>query len=168
MRGARRSPEVRRSWLGGGWSWLAAPMIAAALACGGREEPDATTAPVEVAGPVRSVVRAVDRTFTIEDLRNAGWKKHKDFEVDTLPHARAAAFGFFNQRDVEVWLYDSHEDAVRHGTGPAEQAVARPPGQTDALIPAVNRYHAYAIVGNLVLLCEVELADCEGLVARLP
>lgn len=115
-----------------------------------------------------SVVLAEDRTFTISDLQGAGWKRSKDFSVETLPHARTAAFGFFNQRDVEVWVYDSHDDALRHGRAPADEAIARRPGQTDYLIPVVNRYHAYAVAGNLILLCEVELADCEQLIARLP
>jgi len=148
---------------------LAALMIAVAMACGSEEAPATPgKVPANVAEPGRSAVFAVDRTFTIADVQGAGWKKNKDFEVDSLPNARAAAFGFFNQRDVEVWLYDSHEDAALYGAGPAGEAIARRPGQTDYLIPAVNRYHAYAIVGNLVLLCEVELAVCEQLIARLP
>ncbi|MSQ35456.1 MAG: hypothetical protein EXR57_06595 [Dehalococcoidia bacterium] len=65
-------------------------------------------------------------------------------------------------------MYPSHADALLHGVRPAEQAVARKPGQTDYLIPVVNRYFAYAVVGNLVLLCERGLADCEALIAKLP
>ena len=48
-----------------------------------------------------------------------------------------------------------------------EQAVNKKPGQTDYLIPRVNRYHAYVIIGNLMLLCETEILDCQKLIDKL-
>jgi hypothetical protein len=138
-----------------------------AIACGGTDSQIGPEAVVKPDGAASSMVVARDKTYTIDDLKQAGWKKHRDFSVETLPQAEAAAFGFFNRKDIEVWVYRSHAEALRHGTGPADQAISRKPGQTDYLIPQVNRYHAYAIVGNLVLLCEFELADCESLIKEL-
>jgi hypothetical protein len=100
---------------------------------------------------------------------SAGWKKSRDFDVATLPHATAAAFGFFNQRDIEVWAYPNHAEALEFGVPPAEQAVTRKPGELWISASArAKRYYAYAVAGNLVLLCERELADCEALLTKLP
>jgi hypothetical protein len=142
--------------------------VAVVATCGG--EAPAAGPGGQGARPVandRSVVVHPDSVFEIQDLIEAGWKKNREFGTESLPHARIAVFGFFNQRDVEVWVYDSHRHALDHGVGPAETAIARKPGQTDYLIPAVNRFHAYAVAGNLVLLCEIELADCMALIDRL-
>lgn len=142
-------------------------MTVVAIACGGGS-PAGSPAPTAVDEAAVSLVTRPDRTYTVDDLVAAGWKKSREFDYSTLPGATAALFGFYNQKDIEVWFYTAHSDAVGRGVGPAEQAIARRPGQTDYLIPQTNRYHAYAIVGNVVMLCEFELADCLALVAKLP
>lgn len=156
------------------WNLVAAGLavsVPAVLACGGASsgaQMTSVSAQPTQASADYSLIDRKNSFYTVEDAVGAGWKQSKVFEASTLPHATAAVFGFFNQKDIEIWIYPSHSEAVDYGVGPAEQAVARKPGQTDYLIPVVNRYHAYAIVGNLVLLCETELADCEVLIARLP
>lgn len=115
-----------------------------------------------------SVITMADKSYDLDDVVAAGWKKSKEFDASTLPHAMSVTYGFHNQRDIEVWVFASHAEALQFGVGPAEQAVAKKPGQTDYLIPRVNRYFAYAVVGNLVMLCERELADCESIIAKLP
>ena len=40
-------------------------------------------------------------SYTVDDLTSAGWKKSKDFGVETLPGAKQAIFAFYNQRDIE-------------------------------------------------------------------
>ena len=50
---------------------------------------------------------------------------------------------------------------------PAEVVIGKKAGQRDYLIPVVNLYPAYAIVGNMVMLCERELATCESLIDAL-
>ncbi|MSQ08137.1 MAG: hypothetical protein EXR44_02400 [Dehalococcoidia bacterium] len=114
------------------------------------------------------MITRAGKSYNLDDVVAAGWKKSKEFDASTLPKAMSVTFGFYNQRDIEVWVFSSHAEALQFGVGPAEHAVARKPGQTDYLIPVVNRYFAYAVAGNLVMLCERELADCESLIAKLP
>ena len=66
-----------------------------------------------------------------------------------------------------AWVYRSADDAKKYGVEYGEQAVNKKPGQTDYLIPRVNRYHAYVIIGNLMLLCETEILDCQKLIDKL-
>ena len=107
-------------------------------------------------------------SYTMDDLVGVGFKKSKQFSTETLPGASDVWYGFFNQKDIEVRVYDSHADALEFGVDPAEAAIAKEPGQTDYLIPVVNRYPAYAVVGNMVMLCERQLATCQDLIAELP
>ena len=106
-------------------------------------------------------------SYTMDDLVAIGYKKSKQFETDTLPNALDVWYGFFNKKDIEVRVYDSHQDALEFGIEPAEGSIAKDPGQTDYLIPVVNRYPAYVVYGNLVMLCERELATCEALTGEL-
>lgn len=106
--------------------------------------------------------------YTMDDLVAVGFKKSKQFSTETLPNATDVWYGFFNQKDIEVRVYASHEDALEFGVEPAETAIDKKPGQTDYLIPVVNRYPAFAVVGNMVMLCERQLSTCQDLIAELP
>ena len=106
--------------------------------------------------------------FSMDDLVKAGFKKSKQFDTSTVPGATEVWYGFFNKKDIEVRIYESHETAIDLGKEPAEIVLGKKPGQTDYLIPVVNRYPAYAIVGNVVMLCERELKTCTDLVDTLP
>jgi len=112
-----------------------------------------------------------DRTYTLEDVLGAGYKKSKEYPTDTLPNATAAWYGFFNQKDIEIWAYASHEDAVEFGTGPADEATGREwrkgGGEKGAGTKAMFTYGAYMIAGNLVLLCELDVTNCEALVGNM-
>ena len=104
--------------------------------------------------------------FTIDDVAAAGWKKSKELSPETLPDAIGVWYGFYNQRDVEVRIYASHDLAISSGTGPAGDAVGRgkpAPFAVGGISATRTSYGTYAIVGNLVLLCEVKIEDCEGL-----
>ena len=105
-----------------------------------------------------------DRTFTLDDLIAAGWKKSKQYTTENLPGAKEVWYGFYNRKDIEVRVYESAAAAGSQGRGPAEEAVSRPPASTDYLNP-VSRYKAYLIVGNIVMLCDQEVADCVSLVS---
>ncbi len=107
-------------------------------------------------------------TYTMDDLTALGFKKSKQFSTETLPAATDVWYGFFNQKDIEVRVYESHADALEFGVEPAEVAIDKEPGQTDYLIPVVNRYPAFAVVGNMVMLCERQLATCTDLIDQLP
>ncbi len=107
--------------------------------------------------------------YSMDDLVAVGFKKSKQFSTETLPSATDVWYGFFNQKNIEVRVYATHEDALEFGVEPAEVAIDRRQGQTDAMAgPLVNLYPAYAVVGNMVMLCERQLSTCQDLVAELP
>jgi len=173
-------PAHRHRWRTAPVALAAAVAVLAIAACASAEEPTATapaapeaaapapTATPDAGGiPVSAIVRP-DRTYTMDDLVAAGYKKSKQFDTETVPHATDIWYGFFNQRDIEVRVYESHADALEFGVDPAEEAIGHEAGQRDYLIPVVNLYPAYMVVGNMVMLCERELAVCEGLVNKLP
>ena len=104
--------------------------------------------------------------FTADDVVTAGWKKSKQLSPETLPDAVSVWYGFYNQRDVEVRIYKTHETAVSSGMGPADDATGRgkpAPFAVGGISATRMSYTTYAIVGNLILLCEVKIEDCQGL-----
>ncbi len=120
--------------------------------------PEAEIDPVEILRP--------GSTFTVDNVAAAGWKTSRELAAETLPNATSVWYGFYNQRDVEVRVYPSHESAVSDGTGLADVATGRgkPAPFAGGVISATRTsYGAYAIVGNLVLLCEVQTDDCARL-----
>lgn len=158
---------------------LSAVTALLALACGSQEQFAAPaagpgtpgtsqTAPQKDAGLKTSLVTRPGRIYALDDLIAAGWKKSRTFETGTLPGATAAALGFFNQKDIEVWVYPAHADALGQGVAAAKEAVGKGADQWTGVAGSVNRYNAYAVAGNLVLLCELDIADCEALIFRLP
>ena len=110
-------------------------------------------------------------TYTVDDLVSFGYKKSRQIDTELLPNAQDAWYGFFNQKDIEVWVYETHQDALDFGVGPAEEifGVKRAPKVGISVLPTerfVNKYAAYAVFGNLVMLCESELATCEALIDK--
>jgi hypothetical protein len=109
-----------------------------------------------------------DANYSIDDLTSVGFKKNRQFGSETVPGSIDIWYGFFNQRDIEIRFYESHAAALEFGVEPAEVIIARTAGQRDPLIPVVNLYPAYAVVGNTVMLCERQLSTCEALIEALP
>lgn len=112
-----------------------------------------------------------DRVYTVEDFLAAGWKKSKQLDTETLTNLKDAWYGFYNRKDIELRFYESHEAALAHGVGPAQETTQRGPGARigAATVWTVNiaLYGAYAVAGNVVMMCELELASCEALVDAL-
>ena len=77
-------------------------------------------------------------------------------------------YGFFNQKDIEIRFYQSHESALEHGVPLAEESLQMDAG---ARIGGVNTvrtgYSAYAVAGNAVMLCELDVSSCETLINAL-
>ena len=109
-----------------------------------------------------------DRVYSVEDFLAIGWKKSKQLEVETLSHATDAWYGFYMQKDIELRFYDSHEAALTHGVPPAQETIKKDAGVRigAATVWTVNiaLYGAYAVAGNVVMMCELELASCESLI----
>lgn len=102
--------------------------------------------------------------FEAEDFVDAGWKKNKEYPLETLPEATAALFGFYNRKDIELRFYPTHEIAMSVGKESAEQAIATEKvSGRGAGFSSVTLYGAYLIAGNVVMLCEFSVQDCTDL-----
>ena len=119
-----------------------------------------------------STITKPDSVFSLDDVKSTGWKSSKEFPPDQLEGVSAVWFGFFQQKNLEVWFYDSHSDALELGVGPAEEIVAATRGVSGGgagpYMKQVTHYGAYGVVGNLLVLCEKEVLVCEDFAAALP
>ena len=141
-------------------------LILLAVSCGGRDGDAIGESAGEESGSLfqTRLIANPGGSYSLDDLVSIGYKKSRQIELDTLPDARDAWFGFFDQKNVEVWFFDSHEDALDYGVDTAEEVLLQNPSywySTAAIYPA------YAVFGNLVMLCETALAICEALIAEL-
>ena len=101
--------------------------------------------------------------FTYEEFIEAGWKQHQIYDVETLPNALEARYGFYSRRDVEIRRYPSHDAAMNDGTASAEEALDRTVHDGSGF--ASRRvYGGYLVAGNLVMMCEVSTNDCIDLI----
>jgi hypothetical protein len=98
-------------------------------ACRGKEGAAPDGAADEVAGTTvarktfGSDVTPSDRVFTGEDLKAAGLKFGKSYDIEGLPGATAAVLMFHAQKDVEVRFFPSHAAAVAQGVTVAREIV---------------------------------------------
>ena len=112
-----------------------------------------------------------DSVFTADDVAAVGWKKSKELSPETLPGVTSVWYGFYQQRDVEVRVYESQGEAISLGQELAEVASGRRKPSTmidsgaitNAQTNTRTSYLSYAIVGNLILLCEIKIEDCQSL-----
>jgi len=170
------------------------PLSAAACGSGGDTAGSSPSA-VEPAAPAFQRIAPADRTYAVDDLRAVGMKANLQYNVEGLPNAVDAWRCIYNQKEFEARFYASHEDAIEHGTGPADEvtgpdailfgdAVSWQQGANNRKIcghasigSAANagctaKFADYVIYGNLVLLCEGEnseesLTRCESVLQRL-
>jgi len=112
-----------------------------------------------------------DSVFTADDVAAVGWKKSKELSPETLPGVTSVWYGFYQQRDVEVRVYESQDKAISVGQELADlHSGRRKPSSmidsgaiTNAQTNTRTSYLSYAIVGNLILLCEIKIEDCQSL-----
>lgn len=179
MHAAHNSPLSKQA------RWLLLAILATALtlavACGGSDslESEAVLTADHVAADDAlaevSITMKADQTFTFDDYVAAGWKKSKQFPTDTVPNATDIWYGFFNSKDIEIRFYDSHEIASTSGADNAAEAIDqsfREGGSIGASnrgagSSAVTKYKAFAVVGNTVMLCELEVEACVALADAL-
>ena len=98
-----------------------------ATACGTDEGDAGEAAEVVPEGGIQKVT-ATDRLFGLDDLKAAGFKKSKTYNVEGLQAATEAYYGFFgldpyNRQEYEIRVYASHDDAVQYGMPLADNAV---------------------------------------------
>ena len=105
-----------------------------------------------------------DSVFTADDVAAVGWKKSKELSPETLPGVTSVWYGFYQQRDVEVRVYESQDEAISLGQDLADTATGRNKPQLTSMQNGTRTsYMSYAIVGNLILLCEIKIEDCQSL-----
>ena len=154
------------------------PLWIAACSSGGDTAGSSSSA-VESTAPTFQKVTPSDHTYAVDDLRAFGMKANLQYDVEGLPNAIDAWRCIYQQKEYEARFYASYEDAVEHGTGPADEvtgpdailfgdAVSWQPGANNRKICGHKTYGSaanagcdakfgdYAIYGNLVLLCEGE------------
>ena len=144
-------------------------IIAIASAC---TDTDADSADIPVEAPADAFTSPsifhADGTFTTDSFMAAGWKKSKEYDTTTVPESTEIWYGFFDQKDIEIRFYQSHESALEHGVPLAQESLQMDAG---ARIGGVNTvrtgYSAYAVVGNVGMMCELDLSSCETLINAL-
>ncbi len=121
-----------------------------------------------------------DKSFSVDDFVNAGWKKSKSFITDALdkegkpltPDAKEIWYGFYNRKDIEIRFYENHLKALSSGADSAETAVGRAVNANSkgGIITSTNNrvsYQSYVIAGNAVILCQDLINNCQDLADRL-
>lgn len=175
---------------------LFAAVLAVGMALGcGSAEPDGGTAAEGGDGGGDPRIRSTDASYTIDDLKTAGVKANKDYDVEELPGAEAAWRVIYNRLDYEVRFYPDHQTLldegipyVEHVTGDdavvigddviwEEGAKDRRRCSRDADTPHSGcayspRYWDYVVVGNMILMCEgleskQSIENCDDLLAEL-
>ena len=146
--------------------------VAAVVAVAGCGSDSVASGPPSLAAADAPAVTRPNDALTLDAIVTAGWKKSKQLSAETLPGAAEVWYGFFDQKDIEIRLYASHADALALGVGPAEEAVGRLGTNAEAggkLDQSRSRtgYDAFIVVGNVVMLCELDVSTCEALISNL-
>jgi len=115
----------------------------------------------------KSIITLEEKNYIIDDFINIGWKKNKKLDNSLFKSTQGIWYGFYNKRDVEVWIYNSHSDAIENSITYAEEAINKNPTNKDPTNPTEIRYHAYIVAGNALILCEDSLEDCKQLISKL-
>ena len=111
-----------------------------------------------------SLIQNPENKYEVQDFISVGWKKNKELDNSNFESTIGIWYGFFNRRDAEVWIYDTHQNALNFGEKYAEEVINKRPSQIDPTNPTQIRYHAYIISGNAMILCEDSLEDCIELI----
>lgn len=154
---------------------LAAAIGALIAACGGSSEESGASVGAAASSDASATlaqdvpVRLPDSVYSVADVEAAGWRSSKQLDNGQLEGSTGIWYGFFNQRDIELWVYPTFDDAMSLGA-PVAQSIMDENRVVDVLNSirgGTNVYAAYVVVGNLVMLCEVEIGTCDALVERL-
>ncbi|GIT19842.1 MAG: hypothetical protein CM1200mP39_26480 [Dehalococcoidia bacterium] len=140
------------------------------IACGGQNSTSEDPSAKE--GGTSSILLS-DRNFTPDSFVQAGWKKSKQYDTATVPESTEIWYGFFNQKDIEIRFYETHEAAIELGipaaTSSIEGAVKRSKGGKllDFSGGSFTGYADYLVAGNAVMLCEFDRTRCDQLIANI-
>ena len=123
--------------------------------------------------------KIIDPTFTvnISKINLKGFKLGKNYDVNDLPESIEARSAIYNNKDIEIRKYSSHQDAIEFGENFAKSVTGK-----DAIVSGDNilweegakdrrkcvpragtsesgcdqkaRYGDYIILGDIIILCE--------------
>ena len=191
----------RGTWGSLGPVLIAAVTVVMMTACGGgdRAESPAVPAGLPVTGgqaQLGSQVTPSGRVYTAGDFTAAGLKAGKSYDITGLPGATSAVQLFFQQKDIEVRFFPSHETAVSQGIPVAREIVGPDAELTGERLTWDNgitderacqpgnlgggrdctrqpKYADFVTYGNFIMFCEgrdpVEsLARCQAIIELLP
>ncbi len=167
------------------------------LGCGSASTSNGSSggAPSEAGDGADPRIRSSDGSYTIDDLKTAGVKANKDYDIEDLPGADAAWRVIFNRLDYEVRFYPDHQTLLDDGIPYAEHVTGddavvigddvlweegakdRRRCSRDADTPHSGcayspRYWDYVVVGNMILMCEgleskQSIENCDDLLAEI-
>lgn len=137
-----------------------------------------------------------DRIYGIDDLKSAGAKANKEYDVADLPGASSAWRVIFNRLDYEARFYPDHETAIEAGLEYANHVTgndavvigddviweegakdrrrcSRDPQTPHSGCAYSPRYWDFVVEGNMILMCEglespQSIANCEDLLSKIP
>ena len=140
-------------------------------------------------------VRSADGAYSIDDLKAAGVKTNKEYDVEDLPGADAAWRIIYNRLDYEVRFYPDHQTLLDEGITFAEHVTGddavvigdeiiweegakdRRRCSRDADTPHSGcayspRYWDYIVIGNMIMMCEgleseQSIENCDNLLEQL-
>ena len=140
-------------------------------------------------------IRSADGSYSIDDLKTAGVKTNKEYDIEELPGADAAWRIIFNRLDYEVRFYPDHQTLLDEGIPYAEHVTGddaivigddiiweegakdRRRCSRDADTPHSGcsyspRYWDYVVVGNMIMMCEgleseQSIDNCDNLLEQL-
>lgn len=196
-----RKPKTRRAIYSLALTLGLAAMLAAitSIACGSDMGDGVGSADNELIEPGTASdprVRSADGTYTIDDLKAAGVKANKEYDVQDLPGADAAWRIIYNRLDYEVRFYPDHQTLLDEGIPYAEHVTGddaivigddiiweegakdRRRCSRDADTPHSGcsyspRYWDYIVIGNMIMMCEgleseQSIDNCDDLLEQLP
>ena len=120
--------------------------------------------------------------FSIQEIKEMGFKKNHEYKVDDLPGAVSAYFGFIKNelgdfQDYEIRFYSNHDEAIKLGSKYADNIVGENacvkkdcslwlenlnqrqqidggPSIMESMAGTRNaKYKSYVIYNNLILFC---------------
>ncbi len=169
------------------------------VACGSDTDGGGDSSEIEVIEPGTPSdprIRSADGSYTIDDLKTAGVKANKEYDVEDLPGADAAWRIIYNRLDYEVRFYPDHQTLLDQGIEYAEHVTGddaivigddiiweegakdRRRCSRDADTPHSGcsyspRYWDYIVIGNMIMMCEgleseQSIDNCDNLLEKLP
>ena len=148
--------------------------------CSG-DESTASDSETQSSGDTNYIITLPNYIFTLDHAKETGWKSSKTFDPAAVddegnlytPGATEIHYGFRQRKDIEVRFFESHEDALNLGAPVAATATEnlQETGGAQSVTTLADagvgvrggtKYAAYAVIGNLVALCELSVETCES------